>query len=268
MIVELELKPPARSLEELQQTVSATRLSCWLQCRLKFYFRYVAQVPKRPTQALHIGKVVHAVLQGWNMARWRKQPFAVEQFKKLFESDWAERQAKDRVNWDGEEDSERTHSWSLLETYFLESPIKSDERPEAVEVAVEADLSRYGLPQLRGILDLVRAGGRIVDFKTCGQTPTQDKAAHQHEVQTSAYAVLYRDSTGQKEGGIELHHLVKLKTPKLVITTLDPMNEGQRVKLFKMMESYVEGLAREDFIPSPGLQCMGCEFFNECRRWS
>ena len=46
------------------------------------------------------------------------------------------------------------------------------------------------------------------------------------------------------------------------------MSERQRVKLFKMMESYIEGLGREDFIPSPGFQCMGCEFFNECRRWS
>ena len=255
-----------QKIEVLQKTVSASRLSCWLSCRLKFYFRYVLTLTKAPTPALHIGSVVHTVLQQWNLDRWRRQPFETKKMKALFDKRWPD---QGKIKWDeGEEEGDKKQAWSLLETYFLDTPIKSDERPEAVEVAVEADLSRYGLPQLRGILDLVRAGGRIVDFKTCGQTPTQDKAAHQHEVQTSAYAVLYRDSTGQKEGGIELHHLVKLKTPKLVITTLDPMSEGQRVKLFKMMESYVEGLAREDFIPSPGLQCMGCEFFNECRRWS
>ena len=33
----------------------------------------------------------------------------------------------------------------------------------------------------------------------------------------------------------------------------------------KMSEGYVEGLARRDFLPSPGLQCASCEFFNECR---
>lgn len=175
--------------------LEASGLNTWLQCRLKFYFRYVAQVKKRPTQALHIGKVVHAVLQGWNMARWRKQPFAVEQFKTLFENDWKERQTKDKVNWDGEEEGERNHAWLLLETYFLETPIKANEMPEAVEVPVEAELP--GLPKLIGIIDLVRSGGRIVDFKTAGQTPTSEKAAHMHETQTSCYAVLYREATGK-----------------------------------------------------------------------
>lgn len=261
--------PPPQTKQQkiaaLQKTVSASRLSCWLQCRLKFFFRYVQQISKSPTPSLHVGTVVHAVLQQWNMSRWRREPFVTEKFKALFDKQWPE---QGKINWDGEEEAEKKGAWSLLETYFVDTPIKADEKPEAVEVAVEADLSRYGLPQLIGIIDLVRAGGRIVDFKTCGQTPTHEKAAHQHEVQTSCYAVLYRDGTGQKEGGIELHHLVKLKQPKLVITTLEPMSEAQRVRLFRMMESYVEGLAREDFVPSPGLHCAGCEFFNECRRWS
>ena len=265
MIAELDTPSPARSLEDLQKTVSATRLNTWLQCRLKFYFRYVAQVRKRPTPALHIGKVVHAVLQGWSMARWRKQPFAVEQFKKLFLNDWATRQQEAAIDWDGEEEKERDHAWSLLETFFLETPIKANEMPEAVEVPVEAELP--GLPKLIGIIDLVRSGGRIVDFKTAGQTPTPEKAAHQHETQTSCYAVLYRAATGTRERGIELHHLVKLKKPKLVITSLEPMTDQQRTRLFRLMESYVEGVARQDFVPAPGMGCVACEYFNECRRW-
>jgi putative RecB family exonuclease len=265
MIAEVEPQSPARSLEDLQKTVSATRLNTWLQCRLKFYFRYVAQVKKRPTPALHIGKVVHAVLQAWNKARWRRQPFAVEQFKTLFESDWAERQTKSAVGWEGEEEKERNHSWSLLETYFLETPIKANEMPEAVEVLVEAELP--GLPKLIGIIDLVRSGGRIVDFKTAGQTPTAEKAAHLHEIQVSAYAVMYRHATNKREQALELHHLVKLKTPKLVITSLAPMTSEQETRLYRLMESYVQGLSRQDFVPSPGLGCMACEYFNECRRW-
>jgi hypothetical protein len=49
---------PGRTIEELTQTVSASRLSTWLQCRLKFHFRYVAGVPKPPTAALHVGNPV------------------------------------------------------------------------------------------------------------------------------------------------------------------------------------------------------------------
>ena len=33
--------PKANPIETVQKTVSASRLNCWLQWRLKFYFRYV-----------------------------------------------------------------------------------------------------------------------------------------------------------------------------------------------------------------------------------
>lgn len=120
---------------------------------------------------------------------------------------------------------------------------------------------------LVGVLDLVQQR-RVVDYKTSGTTPNEEKAAHTHEVQTCTYAVLYREANGQRELGIELHSLVKLKNPKLSIIELPPMSDSQQTRLFHLMEAYVEGLERKDFIPSPGFGCMSCEFFNECRRWS
>jgi len=267
-LVELPLfRRRGGTVDELTATVSASRIGCWQQCRLKFYFRYVLSIPKRATATLHIGKVVHNILQAWNMARWRGQAFNSELFKTLFESDWRERQAKSAIQWDGEEEEQRNNTWALVQTYFAETPIRANERPEAVEVPMEAELPE-GLPKLVGIIDLVRAGGRIVDFKTSGQTPDAEKAGHIHETQLSCYSVLYRDATGKRESGIELHHLVKLKTPKVVITPLGPMTETQQARLFRSMESYLDGLARRDFVPSPGIHCSCCEYFNECRCWN
>ena len=251
-------------LPGLKQSVSASRLNCWLQCRLKFFFRYVEQIKKSPTASLHYGSVVHLVLQQWNMARWRKQPFHLAGLKQVFDTGWKDQGA---INWEGEEQAQQQNAWAVLETYFKETPIKPNEMPEAVEAPVEADLSRHGLPTLRGVLDLVRAGGRIVDFKTTGKTPDNEMALHQNGVQLDCYSVLYRDSTGTAETGRELHHLVKTKTPKIVVTPTGPMNDRQQARLFRLIESYVEGLEREDFVPSPGFGCMGCEFFNECRLW-
>jgi putative RecB family exonuclease len=107
-----------------------------------------------------------------------------------------------------------------------------------------------------------------VDFKTTGQTPSHERAAHQNEVQMSAYAVLYREATGRKETGLELHQLVKLKAPKLVVTELGPMTERQQTRLFRQMESFVTGVERRDFVPSPGLHCVTCPYSCECREWS
>ncbi len=132
---------------------------------------------------------------------------------------------------------------------------------------MEADLSMHGLPTLVGIIDLVRSGGRIVDFKTSGKTPDVGQVAHLNDTQLSSYGILYRDVTGKKETGLELHHLVKTKNPKLVVTALPPINDVQEHRLYHVMESYVDGLQRNDFVPSPGMQCASCEFFKECRAW-
>jgi putative RecB family exonuclease len=96
-----------------------------------------------------------------------------------------------------------------LELYLRETPIPSDEKPIAVEVRLEADLGKHGLPKLIGIMDLVRSGGTVVDFKTTAQTPNPERVAHQTEIQIISYGLLYRDGTGQTESGFELHHRSK-----------------------------------------------------------
>jgi len=259
--------PPVDPIERLQTTVSASRLNCWHQCRLKFYFRYVLQIRKPPTPALHVGSVVHEVLKAWNKGRWRKELFQIGQFKTLFDEQWGVLQKDITIDWEDEETAEQEGAWRLLEAYFVATPIKAAEKPEAVEVRVEADLTSHGLPILVGILDLVRAGGWIVDFKTSAKTPNAAQVAHLHGTQLDCYSVLYRDATGKKESALELHHLVKTKVPKVVVTRLGPMEAVRQTRLFRVMESYLEGLSRKDFVPSPGLGCFACEYFSECGAW-
>jgi len=117
------------------------------------------------------------------------------------------------------------------------------------------------------VIDLVRTGGRIVDFKTSARKPDVELLAHMSETQTTSYGLLYREATGSKENGIEIHHLIKTKQPKVVVTELGPVTDRQIARLFRVIEAYLKGVAREDFVPSPGVQCAACEFFNECRAW-
>jgi len=256
-----------KSVAELRQILSASRLNTWLSCRLKFFFSYVLGITKPRTGALYVGHSVHGVLKLWNRARWRRQTITVEQLQQQFDTLWQADQVKEQVRWDeGEEPGEKQTAWSLVDFYLKHTPIPPNEMAEGVEVSVEADLARHGLPKLIGIIDLVRAGGRIVDFKTLGQTPSEEKAIHTNEVQLTSYALLYRATTGKVESGRDLHQLVKTKTPKLIVTQQGPMTQPQQARLFRQMESYVAGLDREDFVPSPGMQCSMCSYFNECRR--
>ena len=261
-------RPRNRSevLHGLRSTVSSSRLNTFTQCRLKFFFRYVEEIPKPKTPALHVGSVIHTALKTWNKARWRKEPLTLIQLHQEFAKAWVD-QEEDPVEWENDETEHMATAWRLLETYIRESPVPVDERPQAVEVPVEADLGN-GLPKLVGVLDLVRGGGVIVDFKSTSQTPNPETAVHVHEIQTTCYSVLYREATGRTETGIELHSLVKLKTPKVVVASLPPATDQQKERLLRVIESYLHGLDMRDFVPSPGIGCLSCEFFNECRQWS
>ena len=254
---------PAPS-DDLTGVVSASRLNCFHSCRLKFYFRYVLELVKPGSAALFVGKAVHAALQQWSTARWRGQPHDAEALKAGFLMNWVTGQEEEPVEWDADEDTQQEKAWGLVDMYLRDTPIPAEEKPEAVEVRVEADLAKHGLPSLVGIIDLVRPGGRIVDFKTSAATPQAEQVVHRNETQLTAYGLLYREATGKKESGFELHHLVKTKVPKLVVSEAPAINEAQRIKLFRQIESYVDGVEREDYVPSPGLQCSACEFFGEC----
>ena len=62
--------------------------------------------------------------------------------------------------------------------------------------------------------------------------------------------------------------MVKTKVPKLVVSEAPATTESQHAKLFRLIESYVDGVEREDYVPSPGLQCASCEFLGECQSWA
>lgn len=260
---------PGRTKEELLATVSASRLGTWLGCRLKFYFRYVLGITKPASPARHVGSVVHSALQQWSLARWRRAPLVGDMVNAVFEHAWATTNEGETIKWDEDEPEAavKTEALGLVLMYLRDTPIPNDERPEAVEVSVEKDLSCHGLPKLIGVLDLVRAGGRIVDFKTSGKTPNAEQTLHTNDVQLTAYALLYREATDKRETALELHHLVKLKTPKLVVTEAPPATEIQTTRFMRLLESYVRGVQSDDYVPAPGFSCASCEFQNECRSW-
>ena len=159
--LEAVAEPTAENrVEQLQQTVSASRLSLFLSCRLKFFFRYIARIHKEKTPALHVGQSVHAVLKAWNKARWHQKPLTLKELHDEYTKAWSD-QCGEPVRWGpGEEDHEKKTGWRLVETYMRESKIQPTLKPDAVEVQVEADLSEHGLPKLIGVLDLVQECGR------------------------------------------------------------------------------------------------------------
>ena len=267
----IAIQPEHRSVLDpvdriLSEPVSASRLNLFHTCRLKFYYRYVLKITKPASPALHVGKTVHSMLQEWSKRRWMGKAADAQSLRSHFDDHWQRSQQDEPVVFEEDEEQQEKHkAWALVEMYLQETPIPVDEKPMGVEVMASADLSEHGLPSLRGIIDLVRSNGEIVDFKTSATTPNPDQVLHRNELQLTVYALLYRESTGEMETGFELHHLIKTKIPKLVVTRHASITEKQKDNLFRSIESFVAGVQREDWVKSPGLHCVSCEFFNECR---
>ena len=217
---------------------------------------------------MHLGKIVHSALQQWNLWRWEKKRYTREELQSAFLTEWETELRNHPIVWKNETEQEtlRNKAWDLITAYLDANIIDDDENIAGVEVRLEAKIDD-DLPPIIGIVDLVREGGRIVDFKTAAKSPTQNSIAHTHGTQLGIYAMLYRHCTGAKEGGIELHHLVKTKTPKIVVSEIPPMQDREIENVTKLMHTYVNAVKSEDYTASPSFLCAGCEHLDRCKRW-
>lgn len=62
--------------------LSASSVKNYLSCSLRFYFEKVVRLKKPTSVALHVGKVIHATLQSYNLAIWRETDSSTDTIKK------------------------------------------------------------------------------------------------------------------------------------------------------------------------------------------
>ncbi|GEM_PF-5892308 len=79
--------------------------------------------------------------------------------------------------------------------------------------------------------------------------------AHLNDTQLASYGVLYREGTGKKESGVELHHLVKTKNPKLAVTSLPAINHlcGRFIYDSMVMGKQDDDEGEKEECPSPAV---------------
>lgn len=248
--------------------VSASRLKSFLACRLKFYFEKVKAI-KRPTSPnLHYGKAIHAGIQHYNKARWRggdaSETAVVAAFQKAF--DQPEHGVP--VNWESAEEAaaQRAEGEPLLRAFLATQLQAPESKPAGVELKLRAELPSLALPLL-GVIDLVKSDNVSVDYKTTGKTPDLSLESWLHEIQLTAYTLLVEDATGEKSPANELVFLVKTKTPKVITHRVPAPGAVQRDRFARLVEAYANGVANEDYFPSPGMACGWCDFRAECSKW-
>jgi len=260
-----------RSEPDLLRYLSASRLKCWQTCRRQFFFRYVERLTVPTAPALFIGRQIHEVLRQWNWAKWKDEPLSPEQLRAVLTESWERDAAKEFIPWKKRrrmKPSPGTKPGPCSRPTSPNRPVVPDERPEGVEVQVECSLG-VGTP---AALRHHRSGAGHPDGSSTTSrrpaVPSEGMAEHQHSTQLSVYALLYRSATGERETGFELHHLIKTKVPKVIISTYGPMSAAMESELFFLIDDYLDGIAREAWVPSPGQHCAWCDHLSSCRKRS
>jgi putative RecB family exonuclease len=271
----LEPLPAADRRGGVWEYISPSRLNLWLRCPLAFKLQYIDGIRMPTTPSLFLGKAVHDGLEILYRHRQLGAELEAEDVAKRISDGWDGLVAKESMRFDStaEEDALKQQALALVAVY-MDHVADTLEIPLAVETSMEAPLidpdtgEDLGIP-LTGIVDLVvdeRAGPLIVDFKTAAKSSPPFEITH--EIQLSSYAYLFRQATGDEEGGLEIRSLVKTKTPKIEFHTYQARREQHFRRLFAVIRAYLDDLDRGSFVFRPGFACIMCDHRDgACRDW-
>jgi putative RecB family exonuclease len=238
---------------------------------LKYYFRYVAQLPEETVSAsLVFGAAIHRAIE--HHFRQLLYGAPAPRFDDLFDcyqTRWLEPDG-------GEVRFAATESRQSLNA-TAERLLKAFQRscvaqPGGTILAVEESLCGQivpGAPQLRGIVDLiVETPNQLVltDWKTSRSHWSQEQVEDAAE-QLLLYAELARDLAPNKTVCLELVIFTKTKVPiidrhRLKLDTL----RLERTR--HLVNSVWRAIQTEHFFPAPSLlACGACPFRKPCRQW-
>jgi predicted RecB family nuclease len=256
--------------------ISASRLNLWLRCPLAFRLRYIDGIRTPTTPSLFLGKTVHRGLEVLYRHRQLCVELSQEDVAKRMLDGWDETVDSENMKFEStdEEGSMKKQAVDLLAAY-MEHTADALETPLAVETNMEAPLidpdtgEDLGIPLL-GVVDLVvddRDGPKVIDFKTAARSAPPHETLH--EIQLSSYSYLFRQATGDEEGGLEIRSLIKTKTPKIEIHSYQARSEQHFRRLFAVIRAYLNDLDRGSFVFRPGFACVMCDHRDgACREWS
>ena len=220
-------------IEKLQQKVSASKLALFQSCRLKFLLPLRARTAEAQDGRAPCGRGRSRRACGWNRARWRRQsPVLRRPCTPPTKKCGTAAQAEEPVAWDNpaSSTSSKQTGWRLLETFFRESSRSGRQaRRRGSHRRSRPGQPRSTHPGRRARSRAGRAHHRLQNHGHRRPTPRGRRLVN--ATQATAYSLLYRENTGRKEAGIELHHLVKLKQPKLVVIALPPIGEREQSRL-------------------------------------
>ena len=258
--------------ERVRDYVSFSALSLYQRCSLRYFFRYVAQLPEESVSAsLVFGRAIHRAIEfHFKELLEGKAPPDLNAMLAEFEVGWNETPAEQIVFPKTEtRDSLATLAGRVL-VAFQSSDVSV---PRGHILGIEEELRGpiiEDAPDLLARLDLLSESEgtlTVTDFKTSKSAWTGDQATDSAE-----QLLLYSELVRHRFPGlpIRLEFVVFTKAKKVAISRYTVPLDAARVTRTKRIAQRVwRAISAGHFIPSPSpMNCNGCPYRTPCRQWS
>ena len=190
----------------LAEVLSPSQVRCFMDCQVRWWFKYGLQYPDPPTGNLALGRAVHAALARnfeQKMQSYEDLPFSG--VVALFRQAWAAEREETEFR-DDEDPLELARCGENLILKYLDevAPIIA---PAAVEQHITGEI---GGVHIQGWVDVIDVRGRILEIKTAARKSSSISPEHRFQIAT------YTQLTPSATGDARIDTLVKTKAPGLV----------------------------------------------------
>lgn len=273
-----------KTLEQLtngELHISHSQISCYQNCSLKYFFRYVeGRKAESVNVSLPFGSAIHTALATYYRGIKNGHVESLEVISDCFTTAFTLDVEASELPIIYNKTTPDKESLIAIGTRMIEAYYKSIDpnKYEVVEVELPLAASLYNPDRkptdykLVGVINLLlrnKSGDLIVvDFKTASKSMSQE-AVNQNEQLTSYSYLLIVNKYIAPTASVECRFDVILKTkePKLQqITTT--RNKADRKRFAKVASVVLSGISNRVFMPVQSWLCSSCEYMNACRDWS
>ena len=252
--------------------VSFSALSLYQRCSLRYYFRYVAQLPEESISAsLVFGRAIHRAIEfHFRELLAGNAPPDLDTLLAEFNEGWEEFPGEQIAFPKTDTRDSLGHLAGRVLTAFRDSEVA---QPNGRVLGVEEELRAPiidGIPDVLARLDLLVQSDdalTVTDFKTAKTSWSADQTTDSAE-----QLLLYADLVRHRFPGlpIRLEFVVFTKAKKVAISRYTVPLDAARVTRTKRIAQRVwRAISAGHFIPSPSpMNCNGCPYRGPCRQWS
>lgn len=266
--------PPAssRSPSKTRDYISYSAISTYQQCPLKFYFKYVADLPEESvSSSLVLGGAIHSAAEHLYNELMAGNPAPDhDTLLAVFWDEWRDRGEEAEIRLGKKEDINSVGKMAdRILTAFAESDIA---KPEGHILGVEEQLRGElipGLPDLLARIDLIVETDdtlTVTDLKTSRSRWSAHQAEDSGE-QLLLYSELARHLAPDKTLRLEFAVITKTASPSVERWPIN--HDANRIVRTKQIISRVwKSIESGNFYPAPSpIGCGSCPFRAPCRKW-